>query len=192
MYRAHRRCDQHFLQSYCSWWVGTQERTKRDQLVHLKTPPYKKSCEMSKLYIVQGGWVWISEIPNLRCWYSARKICIKLETKFHLDEVALCRLLCCRWKCSFHGQRFDQPWLASCEKNSGSKEKFPKAPFRLRLFVSVVKSKKDWEGLCSQKFVIFVETVGCCDHPGAPDLCEMKIRGSTVKPTRVPLQDVLM
>ena len=46
------------------------------------------------------------------------------------------------------------------------------APFGLRFFAPVMKSKKDWEGLCIHKFAIFVETVGCCDHPGAPDLCE--------------------
>ena len=46
------------------------------------------------------------------------------------------------------------------------------APFRLRLFPPVVKSKHNGEGLCSHQFTIFVEAVGCRDHPGASNLID--------------------
>ena len=53
------------------------------------------------------------------------------------------------------------------------------APFGLRLFAPVVKSKQNREGLCSHKFTFLVETVGCRHHPGASNLIEIKIWGST-------------
>ena len=111
-----------------------------------------------------------------------------------LSEEEQCHFLCCQLVCSSHGQRLHPPGFFSwgrkhlvCQQGI-----FFMAPFGLRFFAPVMKSKKDWERLCSHKFAILVETVSCCDHPGASDLCEMKILGSTVKPTRVPLQEVLM
>ena len=71
-------------------------------------------------------------------------------------------------------------YLLPGKENLKNKKKFT-APVGLKLFAPVVKSKKNREGLCSYKFAIFVEAVGCRDHPGASNLIEMKIWKSTVK-----------
>ena len=66
------------------------------------------------------------------------------------------------------------------------------APVGLWLFAPVVKSKQNREGLCSNTFAIFVEAVGCRDHPGASNLIENKNLGVKLwKLTKVPLHSVL-
>ena len=54
-------------------------------------------------------------------------------------------------------------------------------PLHLCFFAPIVESKKDRESFRSNLFTIFVEAVGCRDHPGASNLIEMKIWKSTVK-----------
>ena len=66
-------------------------------------------------------------------------------------------------------------------KEKWDRKKASTAPIGLQLFAPVVKSKHNREGLRRYKFVIFVETVGCRDHPGASYLIKMKILGSTLK-----------
>ena len=97
----------------------------------------------------------------------------------HPDEAALCRWLCQLW-CSLHGQRYRPLVFASCKRTAGEEKAFT-APFWLWLFAPVMKSKHNGEGLCSYKIVIFVEAVGCSDHPRASNLIENQIWGTTVK-----------
>ena len=54
-------------------------------------------------------------------------------------------------------------------------------PRHLCFFAPIVESKKDRESFRTNLFTIFVEAVGCRDHPGASNLIEMKIWGSTDK-----------
>ena len=49
-------------------------------------------------------------------------------------------------------------------------------PRHLWFFAPIVESKKDRESCRSNLFTIFVEAVGCRDHPGASDLQELKAK----------------
>ena len=99
--------------------------------------------------------------------------------KHYLAEAELYHFLYCQYWCSFHGQIFHPLLFASW----GREQKFDNktmAPFRLRLFPPVVKSKHNGERVCSHQFTIFVEAVGCRDHPGASNLMENKFLESTL------------
>ena len=54
-------------------------------------------------------------------------------------------------------------------------------PLHLCFFAPIVESKKDGESFRSNLFTIFVEAVGCRDHPGASDLQEFKQRSLDLK-----------
>ena len=54
-------------------------------------------------------------------------------------------------------------------------------PLHLCFFAPIVESKKDRESFSTNLFTIFVEAVGCRDHPGASNLIENEIWRSTVK-----------